>query len=95
MLKSDLIQKLCDSYPNLFRKDLEKAENVFFNEIIDALYRGDRCELRNFGTFKVKIRKSYQARNPKTGQKIMIAEKRVPRFKMSQKIKIKLNDEKG
>ena len=92
MLKSGLIKKLCDLYPNMIHRDLEKAVYVFFNEIVDTLSKGARCELRNFGTFKMKTRKAREARNPKTGDKILIKEKKIPSFKMSQKMMVRLND---
>ncbi len=68
MIKSELIQKLAYEHPHLFHKDVERIVNVVFDEIIAAMARGDRVELRGFGAFSVKHRASRTARNPRTGQ---------------------------
>ena len=54
MVKSDLIEKLCDLHPNILHKDIEKIVNLVFIEIGDALKKGMRYEIRGFGTFKLK-----------------------------------------
>ena len=91
MVKSQLIQKLCNLHPNFLHKDLEKTVDIVFKEITDNLASGARIELRSFGTFKVKIRRARKARNPKTGEKIIINEKKVPSFKMSSQLKEAIN----
>ena len=93
MVKSELIQELCNSFPSLLRRDLESAVNIVFDEIIIAMGQQKNCELRNFGIFKTKVREARQARNPKTGEKIDIERKVVPIFKMSKLMKIELNKE--
>jgi integration host factor subunit beta len=93
MVKSELIQELCNSFPSLLRRDLESAVNIVFDEIIIAMSQQKNCEFRNFGIFKTKIREAHQARNPKTGEKIDIERKVVPIFKMSKLMKIELNKE--
>ena len=73
MVKSDLIEKLCDLHPNILHKDIEKIVNLVFIEIGEALKKGMRYEIRGFGTFKLKFRKARNdARNPKTGKKIIM-----------------------
>ena len=91
MVKSQLINKLADLYPSFLRKDLEKAVNILFKEIVNSLVRGSRVELRKFGTFQTRIRQARKARNPRTGQEIMIEEKRFAFFKMSLEMKKRLN----
>jgi integration host factor subunit beta len=56
MIKSELIQKIAESNPHLYHRDVERIVNVVFSEIVDALARGDRVELRGFGAFTVKHR---------------------------------------
>ena len=91
MVKSDIIQKLCNLYPNLYKNDLTRAVDVFFDEISNSLIKGNNCEIRSFGTFKAKTRKAREARNPKSGQKIFIKKKIIPAFKMSRLLKIEIN----
>ena len=91
MVKSELIQELCNSFPSLLRRDLESAVDIVFNEIIVAMSQQKNCQFRNFGIFKTKIREAHQARNPKTGEKVDIKRKIVPIFKMSKFMKLELN----
>lgn len=91
MVKSDIIQKLCNLYPNLYRNDLTKVVDIFFDEISNSLKEGNNCEIRSFGTFKAKTRKAREARNPKSGQKIFVQQKRIPAFKMSRLLRIEIN----
>ena len=68
MTKSELIQRLADQNPNLFRRDIERIVTTIFDEISYALYRGGRVELRGFGAFSVKERAERVGRNPRTGK---------------------------
>ena len=92
MVKSELIQKLCDLHPNILRKDITSVVNIIFNEISDALSKSNKYEIRGYGKFKVKLKKACIAKNPKTGEKITIPEKKIPSFKMSKNMKLKLNN---
>ena len=65
----------------VLQKDLKKAVYLFFNEIAEALSNNSRCELRHFGTFKIKNMKARIGRNPKTGTQVMIEKKKIPSFK--------------
>ena len=56
MIKSELVQKIADSNPHLYQRDVEMIVNAIFDEISDALADGDRVELRGFGAFSVKNR---------------------------------------
>ncbi len=91
MIKSELIQKISTSNPHLFHKDIERIVNVIFDEITEALARGDRVELRGFGAFTVKYRGPRQGRNPRTGQPVKVDEKFVPFFKTGKELREKLN----
>ena len=92
MVKSELIKKLCDLYPNILHRDIEKVVTTVFNEITEAVKNEKRYELRNFGAFKAKTRKNREAKNPKTGEKVFVKEKKVLSFKMSKLMKKKLKN---
>ena len=93
MVKSELIQKLCNLHPNILRKDITKAINIIFDEISSALKNDMKYEIRNYAIFKIKHRKARIARNPKTGEKINTPEKKTIHFKMSKDLFKKLNNE--
>lgn len=92
MIKSELIQRISTSNPHLYHRDVERIVNVIFDEIVEALARGDRVELRGFGAFTVKHRAARQGRNPRTGAQVSVAEKFVPFFKTGKELRDKLND---
>ena len=93
VVKSDIIKQLKKSYPNFLTKDLSKLTDIILNEIKNALKRGDRVELRNnFGVFFTNIQKKSVRRNPKTGEKIEVPEKKTINWKMSKEIFTELND---
>lgn len=91
MIKSELIQKISATNPHLFHRDVERIVNVVLDEIIDALARGDRVELRGFGAFTVKHRTARQGRNPRTGEPVSVSEKFVPFFKTGKELRDRLN----
>ena len=93
VVKSKLLKQLSDNYPNFTKKDLEKLINIILNEIKRALRRSDSVELRNFGRFSVKTQKSSIRRNPKTGEKVAVPEKKVISWKMSKDMFKKINNE--
>ena len=94
IVKSKLLKQLAHSYPNFLKKDLEKFTDIIFNEIKNALKRGDRVELRGFGMFSTNIQKARISRNPKTGEKVNTPEKKTIHFKMSKEMFKKLNNDK-
>ena len=65
MVKSELVQKLCNMHPNILRKDMERILQVIISEIIEALCRNEAVELRGFGRFKSVTRKARIGKNPK------------------------------
>ena len=93
IVKSKLLKQLSNNYPNFLKKDLEKFTNIILTEIKRALRRGDGVELRNFGTFRIKTQKSSIRRNPKTGEKVAVQEKKVIRWKQSKDLFKKINNE--
>lgn len=93
MIRSELIQKISEENPHLFQRDVERIVNTIFEEVIDAMARGDRVELRGFGAFSVKKRDSRQGRNPRTGESVSVDEKHVPFFKTGKLLRERLNGE--
>jgi integration host factor subunit beta len=91
LIKSELILKIAAGNPHLFHRDVEKIVNVLFDEITDALARGDRVELRGFGAFTVKHRAPRTGRNPRTGAPVKVDEKFVPFFKTGKELRERLN----
>jgi len=93
IVKSKLLKQLSNNYPNFLKKDLEKFTDIILNEIKRALKRGDSVELRRFGRFSLKTQKSSIRRNPKTGEKVAVPEKKVISWKMSKEMFKKINNE--
>src|SRR5271163_3755611 len=95
MTKSELVQKLADGNPHLYQRDVEVIVTAIFDEITNALARGDRVELRGFGAFSVKHRDARVGRNPRTGAHVEVNEKVVPFFKTGKEMRERLNDHFG
>ena len=94
IVKSKLLKQLQKSYPNFLKKDLEKFTNIIFDEIKQALKRGDRVELRGFGIFSTNTQRARISRNPKTGEKVNTPEKKIIHFKMAKDMFKKLNNDR-
>ena len=84
MVKSELLQKMCNLYPNIIRKDMEKIMDIIFYEIMEALSKGQNIEIRGFGSYKIIKRKARIGRNPKNSESVQIPEKNVIKWKMSK-----------
>src|SRR6516165_978750 len=93
MMKSELVKRIASQKPHLFERDIEKIVNAILDEMIEALRRGDRVELREFGMFSAKLREARQGRNPKTGAVVAVGKKAVPYFKTGKEMRKRLNRE--
>ena len=91
MVRSELLQKICNLHPNILRKDAEKILEIIFNELVDALCRGENIEIRGFGSYKVKKRKARIGRNPKNSELVQVPEKKAIKWKMSKVFFKRLN----
>ena len=91
MVRSELVQKICNQHPGLLRKDVEKILEIIFNEISQALSRDENVEIRRFGTYKKIKRKARIGRNPKNSQLVQIPEKNALKWKMSKTFFNRLN----
>lgn len=94
MNKSRLFKKLSEIW-KITEKDARMCVNTLFDAMTEALAADDRIEIRGFGSFKVKRYQPYEGRNPKTGEPVHVPEKRLPVFKMSNKLKKSINAKKG
>jgi len=92
MTKSELIQQLAERNPHLYQRDVERIVTAIFDEIAEALSRGDRVELRGFGAFSVKKRDARSGRNPRTGDSVKVDEKHIPFFKTGKQLRERLNE---
>ena len=92
MTKSELIARLAGKNPQFYLRDIEAIVETIFREMSDALVRGDRVELRNFGAFTVKEREARIGRNPKTGESVQVEAKRTPAFKAGKALRDRLNE---
>jgi integration host factor subunit beta len=90
MTKADLIDEV-SKVTELSRKGSEVIVETLFDSIIKALKTGDKLEVRGFGSFRIRERKARQGRNPKTGEKVSVPEKKVPYFKPSKELKDLIN----
>ena len=93
IVKSKLLKRLSQNWPNFLQKDLSKFTDIILNEIKQALKRGDRVELRGFGIFSTNNHKARISRNPKTREKINTPEKKTIHFKMAKEMFKKLNND--
>lgn len=91
MTKADLVEKIA-TRATLSKKDSETVVNTVFQCIIDSLAQGDKVELRGFGSFRTRERRSRVGRNPKTGDRVDVPEKKVPFFKPGKNLKRLINE---
>jgi integration host factor subunit beta len=87
MTKRDLIDEIVRLYPAYSRRDAEVIVNAVFDSMTEALCAGERIEIRGFGSFVVKDRRAREGRNPKTGEIVAVAAKKVPFFKVGKELK--------
>ena len=91
MIRSELVQKLCEDHPDLTAKEVERVVGSFFDSIIDQLQHGGRVELRGFGAFSTRQRDARVGRNPRTGASVDVDAKCVPYFKPGKEMRERLN----
>ena len=94
MNKSDLIE-VVSNRANITRKRIEDVVNLIFDSMMHAMVRGDRIEIRGFGSFVVKNYESYTGRNPRTGESIQVPPKKLPFFKVGKELKERVDEEKA
>ena len=91
MVRSELLQKMCNLHPNIIRRDMEKILEIIFLEIAGALCEGKNIEIRGFGTYKIVKREARIGRNPKNLELVQIPKKKAIRWKISKTFFNRLN----
>lgn len=94
MTKSELIELISRKQTQFSQKDVELAVNEILDTMIASLAKGERIEIRGFGSFSLHHRKARIGRNPKTGEQVELSEKRVPHFKPGKSLKDSVDDAK-
>ncbi|HVT08944.1 MAG TPA: HU family DNA-binding protein [Polyangia bacterium] len=90
MTKSDLIDVLCEAQ-KIPKGRAELLVQVIFESMEEALKRGERIEIRGFGSFELRSYKPYEGRNPRTGVRVSVQPKRLPFFKVGKELKERVN----
>ena len=91
MIKSELVLRLAARHPHLYQRDIDNVVNAIVEQIIAALARGDRVELRGFGAFSARRRESRNGRNPRTGAAVFVSAKALPFFRTGKELRKRLN----
>jgi integration host factor subunit beta len=90
MTKAELVDEVAHAV-QLTKKQAETIVNIVFDSIVDSLRAGQKIELRGFGSFRLRSRKSRTGRNPKTGEKVDVPSKKIPYFKPGKELKELIN----
>src|SRR5256885_16105310 len=91
LTKADLIEEVL-KVTELPRKESETIVETIFDSIIEAIQKGEKIEIRGFGSFRTRQRRGRVGRNPKTGEKVEVPAKRIPFFKPSKELKEFVNN---
>ena len=87
MTKSELIDRLCMRYPQLRSQDVEETVKLIIEKICQSLEKGDRVEIRGFGSFSLHYREARTGRNPKTGDSVEVPSKSIPYFRAGKELR--------
>jgi len=90
MTKAELVDEVA-RVVQLTKKQAETIVNIVFDSIVESLRTGQKIELRGFGSFRLRSRKSRTGRNPKTGEKVEVPSKKIPYFKPGKELKELIN----
>ena len=91
MTKRDLIDEVNRRFPHLSHRDAEVIVNAIFDSMVDAMRRGERIEIRGLGSFVVEHRRAREGRNPKSGEIVSVAAKKVPFFKVGKDLRLRVD----
>ncbi|MDR2158035.1 MAG: integration host factor subunit beta [Holosporaceae bacterium] len=91
MTRSDLVARISEIYPYMHISHVEKVVSIVMDSIMDTIKDGRRVELRGFGSFSIRKREKSEGRNPRTGEKVIVEEKKVPFFKAGRQLKDMVN----
>ncbi|MCJ2087059.1 HU family DNA-binding protein [Methylobacterium sp. E-005] len=91
MIRSELVLRMAAQNPHLYAKDVELGGDAILDRMAGALAEGDRVELRDFGTFGIRDCEARTSRNPRSGENVAVAAKRVVHFKPGKTLRARLN----
>jgi integration host factor subunit beta len=91
MTKRAIIEELLARHQKFSHRQSETIVNAMFDSMASALARGDRIEIRGFGSFGTKQRRARQGRNPKTGEAVEVEAKRIPFFRAGKELRVEVN----
>ena len=92
MTKSELVDRIVEANGVLTRKESEMVVNIVFDAMSDALKRGEKVEIRGFGSFTIRERSAREARNPKSGEVVSIPAKKTPFFKTGKELRERVDN---
>lgn len=95
MTKSELIDLLASNHPELTIEHLEHAVKAMLEYMSEALSKGERIEIRGFGSFSLHFRPPRKGRNPKTGEQVSLKSKYVPHFKPGKQMRDRVNESRA
>ncbi|MDO5090695.1 MAG: integration host factor subunit beta [Cardiobacteriaceae bacterium] len=95
MTKSELIERLSMRYPSLRAQDVEEAVKLMIEKICQSLEKGDRVEIRGFGSFSLHYRDARTGRNPKTGESVKVPAKSIPYFRAGKELRERVDANEG
>jgi integration host factor subunit beta len=87
MTRSDLVEELASRFSQLTHRDAELAVKAMLDAMTDALVKGHRIEIRGFGSFSINRRSPRVGRNPRSGESVLVPEKKVPHFKAGKALR--------
>ncbi|MBM4121594.1 MAG: integration host factor subunit beta [Nitrospira sp.] len=91
MTKAQIIERVAEQVTTLTKRQAELVVNTIFNSVRNSLHKGDKTEIRGFGSFRLRARRMKEGRNPKTGATVSVPAKKVPFFKAGKELKDLLN----
>ena len=91
MIRSELVKRLAALFPQFTTKDTELAVNAILEALSNTLAKGDRIEIRGFGSFGLTYRPPRTGRNPKTGEAALVPAKAVPHFRAGKELRTKVD----
>ncbi len=91
MTKSQLIEMVASRMRHISKTDIEIVVDTFFGSMTEALVRGERIEIRGFGSFRVRVREAHEGLNPKTRERIQIPARRKTLFRVAKKLHERIN----
>ncbi len=91
MTKSQLIERIASRTRDVSKRDIETVVDTLFGSMTEALVRGERIDIRGFGSFQVRVREAREGLNPKTRERVQIPARRRPLFRVAKELHERIN----